>query len=1351
MRMPATNVRAIAHRQQLACARNQRTHASAREHPPSGSGQLQLQRRPLETLPPQQLREWYAQSRGSRSIVRCPYVICTGDRTGQTCRAMGHTQSRCFACLSDAWRTVFGDEAEVPTWLELLRQRVDIFALDYDAILTAMYALSTSAEGACYLCVPPDPSIESATLGAGEAAALGASASATLSAGEATALGASASAAPGAGEFSLSGTAPTKALHTFTLDSGASRSFFRDSTTLTPLRRPVAVSLADPSRGPVLAHSSTVLPCPAVPSGSLSGLHLPSFSTNLVIGADLQDAWVDQFTPGGQRVTHCTCSRIGWHLATFTRAPGSSLYTLTTASLQVAASASGPLAAPCSCCALSHRTLLWHHRLGHPSVQRLRAMHRRLLVSGLSETLPPLPPSPAPPCLPCIEGRQCAAPHSSSFPPMSAPLQTLHMDVWGPACVRGQVRERYFLLVVDNYSRYTMGFPLRTKGGVPDVLIPWIRTARLQLRERFGTEFPVLRLHPGRGGEFSSNLLQSFCRGEGIRQTFTLPASLQQNGVAERRIGLVMELNLWPHVSLSETSPTLRWTGKVGDALVFWVWGFCAFVRDTTADKLSARAVPCVFLGFVPDAHGWQFYHPTSRRVFPSEDVTFDESAPFYRPSDEWSAESRGSTSWGGGAEPKGAEPGGAEPGGVEPGGVEPEREELGGAEPEGAQPGGAEPGREESGGAAPRGTEASGEQSPWSGRLRSHSAGASPQHSRRRLPLSPQQLREWYVSRQGRATGAGGPAAGGAGVRGIGDGAVPLSPQQLREWYVSRQGRAAGAGGTSGRGGAAPRDTEAGDSGAGGAGSGGAAAGGAGPGGVGAGGSGATGGAGTGGVGVGGSGAAGGARVGGAGATGAAGARGSGAAGGARTGGAGAAGGAGAGGSRAAGGAGAGGAGIGGADTGGSGAAGGACARSAGATGGAGVGGSGAAGGAGAGGAGAGGSGAAGGARAGGSGGAGGARAGGSGATGGARAGGAGATSAGGTAQPRPFFAPPSPSSLPPPDSVLRQVLSLPSSTGLPLQPGSPLLAPSPYTEQTRGLAERCEPTSLPVLPVRTVRTGRTSRRVPREHLPAVPGTHLMALHPSSAPQRVPLPFPLASSLLDVPDPESDSARAAHPTVTLAELVDFSAACRLDYATSLIAKSDGPYPELVGCLMYLMTCTRPDLAYPLSILARYVAPMRHRPEHMDAAKRVLRYLCSMSGMGLVLGGRARVVLTGHGNASWVDDLATHRSSCEAEIYAGTMAAQELCWLTYLLTDLGEPPRSPPVLYIDNKAMIALCQEHRLEHKTKHIALHYFLARELQQRGQLRLAYVATRANTADIFTKALQPCDHQRFCTLLA
>ncbi|CAI7864897.1 unnamed protein product [Closterium sp. NIES-54] len=181
------------------------------------------------------------------------------------------------------------------------------------------------------------------------------------------------------------------------------------------------------------------------------------------------------------------------------------------------------------------------------------------------------------------------------------------MDVWGPARVNGQGRERYFLLVFDDYTRYTTVFPLGSKGEVPDVLIPWICVVRLQLRERFRVDLPVLRLHSDRGGEFSFDLLHEFCRGEGTLQSFTLPDSPQQNGIAERRIGLVMEvartsmihaatphflwpfavryaahqLNLWPRVSLPETSPTLRWSGKVGDASVF------------------------------------RFYHPTTRRVFP--------------------------------------------------------------------------------------------------------------------------------------------------------------------------------------------------------------------------------------------------------------------------------------------------------------------------------------------------------------------------------------------------------------------------------------------------------------------------------------------------------------------------------------------------------------------------------------------------------------------------------------------------------------------------------------------------------------------------------------------------------------
>ncbi|CAI5987660.1 unnamed protein product [Closterium sp. NIES-65] len=1116
-------------------------------------------------------------------------------------------------------------------------------------------------------------------------------------------------------------------------------------------------------------------------------------------------------------------------------------------------------------------------------------MASRLLVSGLPRSLPPLHQGPGPACVPCVEGRQRAAPHSSHFPPTEAPLQTLHMDVWGPARVRGLGHERYFLLVVDDYSRYTTVFPLRSKGDVAEVLIDWIRAAHLQLRQSLGSDFPVLRLHSDNGGEFSSGLLRAYCRARGIRKTFMLPDSPQQNGIAERRIGMVMDvartsmmhaaaphflwpfavrytahqINLHPRVSRPETSPALLWMGKVGDASAFRVWGSRAFVRDLSADKLSPRAAPCIFLGFPPDAPGWQFYHPTSRRVLSSQDVTFDESVPYYRrfpyrtpslpppplflvpgpppvnplppqgpaPSGVSQVDAvepvevTGDSGAAVGAEPRGAVTGGAVPGGAESGGAEPRGVVPGGAEPEGAEPGGAEPGGAEPGGAEPGGAELGGAElggaEPRGTATGGASPGGSPGASSRREPLSPQELREWFARRRRRAAGAGGSSAA--------EGAAAARPGGARTGSTG----AAGPAGSTGAG-AAERvgaETTAG----------GPAGSALGP----AGGSGAT-----------------------RGAT-------RGAAGGA---------------------------------LGGYGATGGAAGSATGA---------------------------------------------------GTPAEGTGAVPAvsGVASRPRPYFVPllqqvlgltPSPGPSPPPLEGPQPVQSQSQ-----LQPASPLPAPSPYAGPTGGLAERREPASRPASPVRTARTsGRGSRQRP----PPVPGTHRMSLRPSTAPLRAPLPSPPASSLPALADPESDSLRAASPTVTrllatavtdpsfeqeefqclaaasphlasvllapegdpdaldiptprsYAEAIEgpyssqwqaamdaemaswrvkrppgsppvfkaryvargfsqrqgvdyfhtFSptpkmttlwvllhvAAHRdyelhsLDFSTAFLqgslheeiwlrrppgftgsfppgtqwslrrpvyglrqaprewhdtlrttlaalgfapstadpslflrtdtslppfyilvyvddlshmvqhvlqrfgftysspqatplptrhslsalpsdesVESSGPYAELVGCLMYLMTCTRPDLAYPLSILARYVAPGRHRPEHMAAAKRVLRYLCSTSGMGLLLGGRSPVVLTGHAYASWADDQATQRSSqgytfslgsgsvswrairsssvlgssCEAEIYAGAMAAQELRWLTYLLTDLGEPPRSPPVLYVDNKAMLALC------------------------------------------------------------
>ncbi|CAI7930534.1 unnamed protein product, partial [Closterium sp. NIES-54] len=167
-------------------------------------------------------------------------------------------------------------------------------------------------------------------------------------------------------------------------------------------------------------------------------------------------------------------------------------------------------------------------------------------------------------------------------------------------------------------------------------------------------------------------------------------------------------------------------------------------------------------------------------------------------------------------------------------------------------------------------------------------------------------------------------------------------------------------------------------------------------------------------------------------------------------------------------------------------------------------------------------------------------------------------------------------------------------------LQPVSPLPAPSPYTGPTGGLAERRAPASRPASPARPA---CTSRRTSRPRPPAVPGTHQMALRPSTAPLRVPFPSPPASSLPAFPDPEPDSLRAASPTVArflatvvtdpslastaasalVADLVDFAASCRLDYAASLVAESASVCPPSVGGECALSTDVLEDRCFPQS------------------------------------------------------------------------------------------------------------------------------------------------------------------------
>ncbi|CAI7911965.1 unnamed protein product [Closterium sp. NIES-53] len=548
---------------------------------------LQQQQQPLSSQQPQQQqRQQLAPGSGLRQPQRgaayppCPYQVQTGPRRGHPCGRF-HPPGQCFAQLTDTVRLTYGVSGPAPDWLPLVQrygsalwgmsaeQLVDLISAPH-----AMYAVvDSSVSDSVYSSV--------VSLGASLAQLPVASVGTCVDSRPATT----------SGDASLS----------FTLDSGASHCFFRDSTTLTPLPAPVSIALADPTTGPVTARHTTTLPCPAAPSGSLTGFHVPSFSRNLVGVRPLVSQHVGVwFEPSGETAV-CVDGDSYQPLATFTAEPGSGLYTLHTGprapqqqqqqqqqqhqrphqqppllplppvpppvrvpvSHQVASSpqvsvscqvpTSVPVAASCSCRSLAHPTVLWHHRMGHPSLPRLRAMSSQRLVLGLPRVLPSLPPSLAPPCRPCVEGRLRATPHSSSLRPATEPFETLHLDVWGPAPRLGPERERYFLVVVDDFSRYTTMFPLAKKSEVTSTLIRWLLTTEDTRGRR------VSCLHSDRGGEFRSGILAGFCHEQGIRQSWTLPESPQQNGVAERRIGLVMEITrtslthacaphfLWPY------------------------------------------------------------------------------------------------------------------------------------------------------------------------------------------------------------------------------------------------------------------------------------------------------------------------------------------------------------------------------------------------------------------------------------------------------------------------------------------------------------------------------------------------------------------------------------------------------------------------------------------------------------------------------------------------------------------------------------------------------------------------------------------------------------------------------------
>jgi hypothetical protein len=278
---------------------------------------------------------------------------------------------------------------------------------------------------------------------------------------------------------------------------------------------------------------------------------------------------------------------------------------------------------------------VWHKRLGHPNITKLSYLH---FAKDICKT----PFS----CNDCILGKMRSLPFEQRTMFSSKIFEIVHSDVWGPAPVVSKGGFSYYVIFVDDFSRYSWIYFLKFKHEV----FSCFKNFHSMIKNQFNSNIKIFRSDSG--GEYLSNQFKVYLEDHGVIHQRSCPKTPQQNGLAERKHRHIIETtrtllisqnipkNFWAEAALASVYlinrlPS-RILGKISPFEVLHklepdynrlrVFGCKCFILTDKNDKLSPKAIPCAFLGYSETQKGFRCYDLRDDKLYVSRNVTFLEN-----------------------------------------------------------------------------------------------------------------------------------------------------------------------------------------------------------------------------------------------------------------------------------------------------------------------------------------------------------------------------------------------------------------------------------------------------------------------------------------------------------------------------------------------------------------------------------------------------------------------------------------------------------------------------------------------------------------------------------------------------